>query len=42
LEARAGLTVEDITAKAAYEISRRFGAGPVTGKIQGHVIVARN
>jgi ubiquinone/menaquinone biosynthesis C-methylase UbiE len=42
LEARAGPPVEDITAKAAYEISRRFGAGPVTGKIQGHVIVARN
>ena len=42
LEARAGPTIEAITGKAADEISRRFGAGPVSGKIQGHVIVAKN
>jgi ubiquinone/menaquinone biosynthesis C-methylase UbiE len=42
LEARAGPTVEEITAIVADEISSRFGAGSVSGKIQGHVVVARS
>lgn len=32
--------IEDLTERAARDIEDRFGAGPVSGKIQGHVVVA--
>lgn len=32
--------VEDLTERAARDIEDRFGTGPVSGKIQGHVVVA--
>ncbi len=40
LEQRAAERLEEITQAAARDIERRFGAGPVSGRIQGHVFVA--
>ncbi len=40
LEARDPDRLEEITTRAAEDIASRFGSGPVSGKIQGHVIVA--
>ena len=40
LEAREGASVEEITEVASRDIAAAFGAGPVSGKIQGHVVVA--
>ncbi len=40
LEAREGASIEDITEAASRDIEHVFGAGPVSGKIQGHVVVA--
>jgi SAM-dependent methyltransferase len=41
IEARTGGELDAPTRVAAREVERRFGAGPVDGKIQAHVIVAR-
>lgn len=41
LEARKDMTLEEITQYAAHDIEKRFGSGPVSGKIQGHIIVAQ-
>jgi hypothetical protein len=38
IEARGSL--DDATDAAAEEVERRFGAGPVDGKIQAHVVTA--
>lgn len=40
LEARDATRLDDVTDLAANELERRFGPGPLTGKIQGHVFVA--
>ena len=40
IEARNAALLEEITDRAAEAIAERFGAGPVSGKIQGHVVVA--
>lgn len=40
LAARDPDLIDTITARAAHDIERRFGTGPVSGKIQAHVIVA--
>lgn len=41
IEARGANRLEEVTERAAGMIAGRFGAGPVEGKIQGHVVVAR-
>lgn len=41
IEARDPSRLEDVTETAAGMIAERFGAGPVEGKIQGHVVVAQ-
>ncbi|MBL8659625.1 MAG: class I SAM-dependent methyltransferase [Rhodospirillales bacterium] len=41
IEARDASRLEDVTETAAGMIAERFGAGPVEGKIQGHVVVAQ-
>lgn len=41
IEARDADALEAVTDRAAKAIARDFGAGTVSGKIQGHVIVAR-
>jgi ubiquinone/menaquinone biosynthesis C-methylase UbiE len=41
IEARDREALESVTARAAEAIATAYGAGPVSGKIQGHVIVAR-
>ena len=38
IEARAGATLAEATAACEAAIARRFGAGPVDGKIQAHVV----
>lgn len=40
LEARDTVSIEEVTNRAADGIERRFGKGPISGKIQGHVIIA--
>jgi ubiquinone/menaquinone biosynthesis C-methylase UbiE len=40
IEARNAALLEQVTERAAEAIAARFGAGPVAGKIQGHVITA--
>ncbi len=40
IEARDPARLDEATARAAEAIERRFGPGPVAGRIQGHVIVA--
>jgi len=40
IEARDASLLEDVTDRVEAEIARRFGAGEVSGRIQGHVIVA--
>jgi ubiquinone/menaquinone biosynthesis C-methylase UbiE len=40
LEARDASLLDDVTDRAAEDIERKFGPGPVTGKIKGHVIIA--
>lgn len=40
LEARDPSKIEDVTNRAAADLERRYGSGPVSGKIQGHVIIA--
>lgn len=41
IEARDPNRLEEVTDRAASAIAARFGDGPVAGKIQGHVVVAR-
>ncbi len=41
IEARDPAALEAATARAAEALARAFGEGPVSGKIQGHVITAR-
>jgi ubiquinone/menaquinone biosynthesis C-methylase UbiE len=41
IEARDPEALESVTARAAEAIARAYGGGPVSGKIQAHVIVAR-
>jgi hypothetical protein len=41
LEARDPTKLTAVTDRAEELIVSRFGTGPVSGKIQGHVIVAR-
>jgi ubiquinone/menaquinone biosynthesis C-methylase UbiE len=40
IEARDANRLEDVTDRAAEAIESRFGAGPVTAKIKGHIITA--
>ncbi|MBI3676238.1 MAG: methyltransferase domain-containing protein [Proteobacteria bacterium] len=42
IEARDVGALEAVTARAAEAIAGRFGEGPVSGKIQAHVVVAKN
>lgn len=42
IEARSGATLAQATAACAAAIAEQFGAGPVDGKIQAHVICAQN
>ena len=39
IEARAGATLNEATAACEAAIARRFGTGPVDGKIQAHVVM---
>lgn len=41
LEARDASLIDEITDRASDDIARRFGSGPVSGKIKGHVVVAK-
>jgi hypothetical protein len=41
IEARDPNALETVTERAAKAIAKAYGDGPVSGKIQGHVIVAR-
>ncbi len=41
IEARGAGRLEEMTDRAADMLTKRFGEGPVDGKIQGHVVVAR-
>ena len=40
IEARDASRLEQATAKAAEALARRFGSGPVDGRIRAHVITA--
>ena len=40
IEARDASRLEEATQKAAEALERRFGSGPVDGRIQAHVISA--
>lgn len=40
LEARDPSQLENVTDLAAADIEKRFGAGPISGKIQAHVVIA--
>lgn len=40
IEARDALRLAEVTNHAAMRVEERFGAGPVSGQIRGHVIVA--
>lgn len=40
IEARDARLLDSVTDRATEAISRRYGKGPVSGKIQGHVVVA--
>ncbi len=40
IEARDANLLDDVTDRAAEAIASRYGAGPVTAKIQGHIITA--
>jgi ubiquinone/menaquinone biosynthesis C-methylase UbiE len=40
IEARDAASLDELTIRATEDIERRFGTGPVSGKIQGHVIIA--
>lgn len=40
LEARDPARIEEVTDRATVDLERRYGSGPVSGKIQGHVVVA--
>lgn len=40
LEARDPSKIETVTDMAAMDLERKFGPGPITGKIQGHVLIA--
>jgi SAM-dependent methyltransferase len=40
LESRAGVTLAEATDAAARDIAARFGSGPVSGRIRGHVVTA--
>lgn len=42
IEARSPGRLEDVTARAAAMIAEGFGQGPVSGRIQAHVVVARS
>ena len=41
IEARHGATLAEATAACEAAIARRFGTGPVDGKIQAHVVLVR-
>lgn len=41
IEARDAARLEEVTDHATRAIAQRFGDGPVAGKVQGHVVVAR-
>jgi SAM-dependent methyltransferase len=41
IEARSGASLDEATSACAAAIAARFGAGPVDGRIQAHVIVVR-
>jgi ubiquinone/menaquinone biosynthesis C-methylase UbiE len=40
LEARDPSSIEDVTNRAAADLEQRYGSGPMSGKMQGHVIIA--
>jgi ubiquinone/menaquinone biosynthesis C-methylase UbiE len=40
LEARDPSKLEEVTDRATADLEKRYGTGPVSGKIQGHVIIA--
>ena len=40
IEARGSSLLERITGQAAYDIEQRFGGGAISGKTQGHAVVA--
>jgi ubiquinone/menaquinone biosynthesis C-methylase UbiE len=40
IEAREGISLEEVTRHATRAIASRFGPGPVVGKIQAHVVTA--
>ena len=42
IEARSGASLAEATSVCAAAIADRFGAGPVDGKIQAHVVVVQN
>ncbi|MFI5445759.1 class I SAM-dependent methyltransferase [Polaromonas sp. UC242_47] len=42
IEARSGANLEQATSACAAAIAERFGAGPVDGKIQAHVVCVRS
>ncbi|WP_233833790.1 class I SAM-dependent methyltransferase [Paraburkholderia sp. ZP32-5] len=41
IDARSGASLEDATSAAVAAIARRFGTGPVDGKIQAHVVIVQ-
>jgi len=41
IEARSGAGLPDATSACAAAIAERFGAGPVDGKIQAHIVIAQ-
>jgi hypothetical protein len=41
IEARSGAGMAEATSACARAIAERFGAGPVNGKIQAHVVITQ-
>jgi SAM-dependent methyltransferase len=41
IDARSGASLDDATSAAASAIARRFGTGPVDGKIQAHLVTVQ-
>jgi hypothetical protein len=42
IEARSGAGLAEATSACAAAIAERFGAGPVDGKIQAHIVIAQS
>ena len=42
IQARSGASLAEVTSACALAIAERFGAGPVVGKIQAHIVHAQN